>query len=282
MIDPADPEGRYEALDTALKSWHQGDFVIGPFGFVVRFDPELPLKQGDQGEVSDSALYEEDVEGLVVLTQTCDVVRKSEERPYVEVGPLVKVNDEWALENIKRGVSPHYAYLPGAAPRMLIADLDRVMTIEKSLLATWRREAGCPTDQDQRDFAEALARKRARFAFPDDFVSFVEDFRARITQKHTKSSPEGACLRSLREIRVSAIPRWDACSLSLMFWFIVAEGALPTAPGLREQCKVWMGYLNPGGRFSCIDYDIVTLDDISAREYLSSDRLDLDHLSKAL
>jgi hypothetical protein len=278
MIDPAELERRYEALDAALETWRQGDFVIGPLGFIIRFDPELPLRPGDQ-EASDVDLYEDDVEGLVVLTQTCDVVRKSRDRPYVEVGPLVRVKDEAALETIKRGTSPRYAYLPGAAPRMLVADLERVMTVEKGLLAKWAREAGCPTDQDQRNFAEALARKRARFAFPNDFVSLVEDLRARITQKHDKGSAEGALLRSIREIRVTATPRWDATPLSLMFWFIVIEGMSPTADELRQQCKAWIGKLNPNGRFSSIDYDIVALGDISAREYLSSDRLDLDHLS---
>jgi hypothetical protein len=282
MIDPAELERRYESLDTALESWRQGDFVIGPLGFVIRFNPKLPLRPGDQDEATDSDLYEEDVEGLVVLTQTCDVVRKARDRPYVVVGPLVRVKDEAALENVRRKASPHYAYLPGAAPQMLIADLDRVMTIEKSLLATWTREVGCTTDQDQRDFAKALARKRARFAFPDDFVSLVEGFRDRITQKHAKGSPEGACLRSLREIRITATPSWDAMPVSLMFWFIVVEGVLPTADELRQQCGAWIGYLKPGDRFSSIDYDIVTLDDLSAREYLNSDLLDLDHLSKAM
>ena len=279
MIDPAELERRYKSLDVALESWRQGDFVIGPLGFVIRFNPELPLRSGDKDEASDADLYEENVEGLVVLTQTCDVVRKSRDRPFVEVGPLVRVNDEAALENIRRGTRPRYAYLAGAAPRMLVADLERVMTVEKGLLAMWAREVGCPTDQDQRIFAEALARKRARFAFPDDFISLVDGLRARILQKHDKGSPEGALLRSLREIRVTATPRWGATPLSLMFWFIVIEGVSPTADELRQQCKAWIGNLNPNGRFSSIDYDIVALDDISAREYLSSDRLDLDHLS---
>jgi hypothetical protein len=280
MIDPAELEQRYEALDKALESWRQGDFVIGPLGFIVRSEPEIPLSAEDRDEVPDADLYEQDVEGLVILTQTCDVVRKSKDRPFLEVGPLVRVNDEAHMRIIMRGSSPRYAYLPGAASRMLVADLDRVMTVEKGVLATWTRETGCRSDQEQRAFAEALARKRARFAFPDDFASLVERLRARITQKHSKESPEGACLRSLREIRVAAFPQWDAPSVSLLFWFIVADGVSPVAEDLRQQCKTWMDNIGPIGRYSSVDYDIVTLDGISAREYLNSDRLDLDHLSK--
>jgi hypothetical protein len=278
MIDPAALEGRMEALDKALESWRQGDFVIGSLGIVVRFDPHFPIRPVDPDEPSDSDLYEEDVEGLVLLTQTCDVVRKASDRPYVEVGPLVRV-EEGALQNIRKGNSPRHAYVPGAASRMLVADLDRVMTVEKGLLANWTREAGCPTDQDQRDFAEALARKRARFAYPDDFVSLVKPLQDRVTQKHAKESPEGKCLRALREIRVKATPHWDDRSISLLFWFIVIDGVDQAALGLRRQCKTWMDTLVPEGRLSSIDWDIVTLDELSARDYVISDRLDLGHLS---
>ncbi len=281
MINPAEQEQCYKTLDALLESWKQGDFVIGPLGFVVRFDPNFPLRSAnDEEDISDSDLYEEDVEGLVILTQTCDVVRKSSDRPFLEVCPLVRVEDVTSLEHIKRGRIPRYAYLPGASELMLVADLDRVMTIEKSLLTTWTRRVGSLTDLDQRNFAAALARKRARFAFPDDFADFVERFRVRITQKHDKNSSEGACLRSIREIRVSATPSWDANPVYLMFWFIMVDGISPASTPIRQQCETWMGDLKSDTRFSSLDYDIVTLDEISAREYLSSDRMDLDNLSK--
>jgi hypothetical protein len=281
MIDPAELERRIEALDTALESWRQGDFVIGTLGFIVRFNPELPLRPFEQDESFDSDLYEQDIEGLVILTQTCDIVRTSRDRPYVEVGPLVKVEDAGELQNIRRGAKPRYAYVPGTAPRMLVADLDRVMTVEKGLLATWTRETGCPTNQDQRDFSEALARKRARFAFPEDFVSLVKPLRSRVTQKHGKDSPEGKCLGALREIRVSATPHWDDRIISLVFWFIVIDGTDQAVLGLRRQCETWMNAVMPAGRFLSVDWDVVTLDELSARDYVSSDSLDLDHLSSS-
>ncbi len=278
MIDPARLEQRIKALDTVLENWRQGDFVINSLGIIVRFDPEFPLSPTEQDESFDSDLYEEDVEGLVILTQTCDIVRTSRDRPYIEVSPLVTVNEE-ELQNIQRGLRPRYAFVPGAASRMLVADLDRVMTIEKALLAPWSHETGCPTDHDQRHFAEALARKRARFAFPDDFVSMVEPLRSRVTQKHNKDSPEGKCLRALREIRVNAVPNWDCGSVSLVFWFIVNDGTDLESLGIQRQCRTWIDTVVPEGRFSSVDWDIVTLDGLSAREYVSSDRLDLDHLS---
>ena len=282
MSDPKESEQKIEDIDESVRCWRQGDFVKGSLGFVVRFNPRFPLGPFEQEEPFNSDLYEQNVEGLVILTQTCDIVRESKNRPYVEVAPLVTVKDAERMQNIQRGAMPRYAFVSGAASQMLVADLDRVMTVEKGLLASWtqKRERGCLSDQDQRDFAEALARKRSRFAFPDDFVSWIGPLQSRITQKHGKNSYEGECLRTLREIRVAASPSWDAKSVSLMFWFIVGEYGVLNENGLQRQCNEWMDGLNPAGRFLSIDYELTTLDNISAKEYLCSDRLDLDHLSK--
>lgn len=138
---------------------------------------------------------------------------------------------------------------------------------------------GLCSDEERRAFAEALARKRARFAFPDDFEEIAAGFKDRITHKHDRESAEGEQLRALREIRVAAQPSWDAQVVSLKFWFIVDEESMNTAE-LRHGCEAWVKRLAPQGRFSRIDYDLVSLDGLSAREYSESDRLDLDHLSR--
>lgn len=89
----------------------------------------------------------------------------------------------------------------------LVADLDRVMTVEKSVVFSWQRTVGCPLDEDARNFARALARKRARFAFPNDFNRLVDPLSQRLKEKHDRRSPEGGALRALREIRVVVTPR---------------------------------------------------------------------------
>lgn len=45
------------------------------------------------------------------------------------------------------------------------------MTVEKAVVAQWERKEGCLNDQEIRDLGIALTRKRARFAFPDDFIN---------------------------------------------------------------------------------------------------------------
>jgi hypothetical protein len=156
-------------VDAALQAWQQGDYVLGEHWFVQRFHPQRPLTQESIGVAQEETdLAELEVRGFVVVTQTCDLVRTCRTRPFVEVVPLVEVDEE-QLYQIQRNRRPQYAYIPGVAELNLVADLDRVMTVEKAVVAEWKRKSGCQNDQEIRALGQALARKRARFAFPDEF-----------------------------------------------------------------------------------------------------------------
>jgi hypothetical protein len=212
-----------EVVDAALRKWCQGDCVLGEQWFVYRFNPKRPLTRSfsDVGQ-EDIDLAESKVRGFAVITQTCDVVRSCINRPFIEIAPLVQV-DERRLYEIQRGKRPQYAYISGVADYRLVADLDRVMTVEKAVVSEWQRVPGCRNDQDVRAVRQALARKRIRFAFPDDFTGLANKLQKRMQEKHAKESQEGDALRALREIRVRAEPSWDAPEVKLMFWFIRYE-----------------------------------------------------------
>jgi hypothetical protein len=46
-----------------------------------------------------------------------------------------------------------------------------------------------------------------------------------------------------------------------------------------EMLKQWLGLVPARGRFNVVEGAVVTLDDMTARDYVESDPLDLDHLS---
>lgn len=269
-----------QEIDAALKEWCQGDYVLGEHWFVQRCDPERPITEAskDAAEEGDD-LAESEVRGFVVVTQTCDIVRSCSSRPFVEVVPLVEV-DEQSLSEIKRGRQPRYAFIPGGAEHYLVADLDRVMTLEKTVVAQWDRKPGCQSDQEVRLLGQALARKRVRFAFPDDFTEWVKKLQSRFRDKHHKSSPEGEALRSLREIRVRAAPSWIDSRIQLMFWFIRDEEQAQFQ-GTRwdELLQQWLKLIPKSGRFQSVEGQVVALEDITAKDYVESDPLDLEHLS---
>lgn len=278
-------EGETE-LDIALRQWRQGDFALANEVFFHLADARLPLTDESRALAEESGetgffLAEVEIRGFVILTQTCDLVRDPQTRPYVEIAPLVEVPAD-QVEPIAKGKFVRYGYVPGAAERGLVADLDRVMTVEKAVLMHWPRQAGCSTDGQIQEFGAALARKRQRFAFPDDFVLGLKAFRTRLTSKHGKDSDEGRVLRGLREIRVRVAPSWDAPEdIELTFFFVLNDPADQAHRGSTgAQAALWIRLVELPSRFLEPTYEVVSLEDISAAEYLESAQLDLDHLSR--
>jgi hypothetical protein len=206
-------------------------------------------------------------------------VRSCNSRPFVEVVPLVEVNEQQLFE-IQKSRRPQYAYIPGVAALNLVADLDRVMAVEKAVVAEWERQPGCRNDEDIRALGQALARKRVRFAFPDDFIIFVNKLQKRMKEKHNKSNDEGNALRALREIRVRASPSWNSSEIELTFWFI-REEEQSQFEGIEwnQYLQKWLELVPPSKRFQDIEGLIVSLEDMTAKDYIESDPLDLDHLS---
>lgn len=278
-MEPLDEEGRKQ-VDEVLEVWRQGDCVLGEHWFLFRTDARRPLTE-DAVVAADATTdtAESIVFGLAVISQTCDVVRRCSERPFVEVCPLVEVARS-VIQEVRRGRRPNYAFIPSLADRLLVADLDRVMTVEKSAVAGWERVEGSRTDGDARRLSLALARKRARTAFPDDFVAFAHPLVKRMSSKHDKDSDEGRALRSLREIRIRAAPSWDADEVHLTLWFVRDEDEPAfEGKGWEHYCEAWLGRVPSGGRFTRVEGVVQTLDDLTAREYVESDPLDLDYLS---
>ncbi len=90
MTSPDDPDADIDAI---LAGWRQGDCVLGEHWFLHRADPQRPLTpQSKEGCDPETGNTEGEVPGFAVLTQTCDLVRRCAERPYVEIAPLVALN----------------------------------------------------------------------------------------------------------------------------------------------------------------------------------------------
>jgi hypothetical protein len=197
----------------------------------------------------------------------------------MEVAPIVEVAEPVAHE-IERGRRPMYAIIPTLRNLRLVADLDRTMTVEKAVVAKWTRTEGCRTDDDMRRFSWALARKRARCAFPDDFTEFATKLQSRLLEKHDRQSDEGRALRALREIRVRAAPSWDAPEVELTFWFIRKEDEMDfRGKGWESWLDVWLQLIPPSSRFRRVEGSVAALEDLTAKDYVESDSLDLDYLS---
>jgi hypothetical protein len=273
--DDTDPD--QDDGEAPLGAWRQGDCVLGDHWFAYRIDPANPLTEAARAAARDGAdLAEASVAGFVIATQTCDIVKSQGDRDFVEVCPLVEVS-ETIYSDVRRKSRPRYAIVPALAARRLVADLDRTMTMEKPVVEEWVRVPGWKTHAEERAFAQALARKRSRPAFPDEFVEHIQDFQKRIKDKHNRESEEGRALRAIREIRVHAAPDWQATQISLTFWFIRLDDKMPQ--GLEKQVDSWLALVPVTDAFVAVDAHVVTLSEMTAAEYVDCDELDLDRLS---
>ena len=209
-----------------------------------------------------------------MLSQTCDIVRPTADRPFVEVCPLVSYAGNVPDNSTK------YAAVPGAKHQNLVADLDRVMTVRKDLLAQWQRHEGCLTDKERVHFAFLLERKRGRFAFPDDFSMAMRKFLGDIRKKHAKpNSKAGQSYERLKEIRVRGAPDWRAENIELTLYFIIEPNVdrtviAPQLDKLFEKIGLPDRY-----SFSNPPYEIVALEDLTALAYTQSVPLDVELLS---
>jgi len=267
------------ALDAGLVFCHLADLSF-PHSPASIQTAEQYVANGAVIEPGPTALFDE-VAGLVMLSQTCDIVRSCLQRPFLEVSPLIPVTATM-LEEVRRLKRPGFAYVPAMADRLMVADLDRTMTIEKALARGWTRIEGCRTDAERRDFALALSRKRSRFAFPDDFQEATAGFQKHLAEKASKHSDEGAHIRALSEIRVHAAPSWNADKVYLTFWFIrEADPQGARTVNWPSWIDKWMKFIGKLGRFQVEPPTALCLEGMTARDYCESDRLDLDRASVA-
>jgi hypothetical protein len=170
--------------------------------------------------------------------------------------------------------------VPLLADRKLVAHIERVMTVEKPLVAAWKRTPGWITDVEAREFALALSRKRVRFAFPDDFVTLAKRLQTRLGDKHGKNTDEGRGLRALREIRVNASPSWKSPEVEIFFWFVRnTSDADFEGKSWADLHKDWLRLVPATGRFKSVNGQVAALQDMTAKDYIDSDPLDLDYLS---
>ncbi len=186
--------------DESLKYWRQGDFAYSVGGFLY-----AGIAVGDEPYKATDNL--ENVVGLIVISQTCDIVRRTGGRNYLSVSPLFKKNVK-ELSNIQHGRRPYLVEVENTDEEV-VADLSCVMSVHKDVVRTWKRQTGFNDMNGRLRFAAALERKFGQFAFPDEFDEAIKKFRQRIWERHNKQAKAaGKIYRSLAQIRFQAYPDW--------------------------------------------------------------------------
>ncbi|MCY3643989.1 MAG: hypothetical protein OXG41_10440 [Acidimicrobiaceae bacterium] len=212
-----------------------------------------------------------------------------------------------------------YAHVPAFGDGSYFADLDRITTIETGALLLQERIAGLFDDEERNAFARAVARKFGRFAFPDDLSKSLTKWRDHVVAKHDKEhSPEGTLYRKAEDVRISALPAWDADTIAVVVTVLFPPGFLPptdpeadpevgdvnevsglSAAVIAQQlcdgvtdtgrgmllCErlqsLWSGQCDCTGTIDAIDFELVGTDEMTVDAYLGSFSFDLEFLSPA-
>lgn len=268
-------------VNEALEAWWQGDCALGLHYFAYQIDPGLPVAPESQSWIEANPgvpLVELDLpDGVMIVTQTCDLRRSCEERPFVQVAPIVILSDPREFADVISERRPQYVTIPSLHAANLAADLDRSFTIEKAVLASWARTQGCNSDGEKRNLSRQLARKVGRAALPDEFQTLLKPLLNRWKRIEDRDDSEGRAFRDIAEVRVQAYPNWYASPTRLDFWFILKDEA--PVVDLSEVKKTWIDKLSSSGRFGPIAGDFTRYEVMKVATYLDSDHVDLDRLS---
>ena len=286
-------------VNAAAQTWQQGDVFIGTGA------PLLRLRLPTAGADGSRRVVAEQHDQIVIVSQTCDVVRSIDHRPYVTVAPAIELDGE-DLVNAQRRRIPRYVAVPGCGATTF-ADLDSVATFDKAVMFGRFDVHGCDTEAELRSFGRGCARHFGRYAFPNEFNAAVQKLAQRLNKRAGKATPEGRCVDQVQEIRVAAPGGWHS---PLLVFFIEPESmppadeSIPTvltgeANSIDDLCtrldtehdpavrcalwealiNAWVGLCEPNDVVAEISGLSVTMNSINAAVYEASDPLDLDYLS---
>lgn len=252
-----------------LNDWRQGDLALAPI--------TLPIISTDEGDGSECLIFTAPV-GVAVISQSCDIVRCHEQKPYVQVAALTPAN-EAELAQAKAGANVRYGFLSALAPKGLVVDFDIAATVDKETVRRWTRDDGCANDNERRVFSASLARHRERYAFPDEFSLVIRPIRKWIEKKRSANSSNGDFVRAIKEVRVECAD-WDEPAALILF-FLLDEDHTPDQRAEWDEIAIVMAEKAATEKYKDVAIRVLTLDDLSAREYLATIRVDLDGLSDA-
>lgn len=213
-----------------LQSYRQGDFLA--------LLTELPVVTASGVRVELAP------EGAVLISQTCDIVRSTPRT--VQVARLARLANANEARMARDGKMPRFVHTPELGEDAF-ADLDIIATIDKDCLKSLARRDGILKVDDARKFGRAVGRRPGRFAFPDEVGRWLAKLTDLIgTRSRKPSSPQGALLDAVVEVRVEAPDNWGSGPpWHLTLVIIVRPGTLPTFvedewPVCPDELKSWL------------------------------------------
>lgn len=274
----APDEAIVDEIERALADWGQGDVLT--FVSECRYaDSAKPLSEAAQS-VRDDGLSLLVIDGTlaVVVSQTCDLVRSPAKAPFALLAPVDRIADADYLTMASRGRVPKLVPLPWLGPD-LFGDLARIFTVEKSVLLLCERVSGTQSDTDRQLLSLRIGTFFSRPAFPDDFVDSMHRLRQKFQRRSKPEAEPGeeSARALIYEIRISIEGNWDDDDLPVHVMFVLeseADRARVPREIWESSLEKWQELIDSAASRFRVTTEIVSLEALSASEYLHSDWFD--------
>lgn len=167
-------------------------------------------------------------QGVVILSQTCDVVQKSKARCLV--APVIIDPSDGELSSAKKGQKPLHLYLESitAEPRRCLADMEYAVSVPKATLVglpITARYVERASGNAARQVAWRVGRAFSRFPFPDEVYPAFSKLRRQAQEKAGSAGNFGGVLDLLEDLRVAA-DQWSRPSRNLTLYVVLPEELL--------------------------------------------------------
>lgn len=206
-------EGTLGSVDPTIEElaeYRQGD--------VVNLN-QIPVATG-----AEIVRWEPTPHGVVIITQTCDLVLPG--RPTFHVAPI-KMLDEKDAKPARNGRQANLVHVPELGP-LSFADLTFVSTLHKSVLLQSETRRGVVQIEDVRNFGQRVGRRFSRFAFPDDVVPWIRPLQKLVESRDGRlDSPAGWAFDKVASLRLECEEGWKAAPYALTLCVILRPGILP-------------------------------------------------------
>lgn len=217
------------AVTVLRRDWGQGTLLMG--------DGLSSLAQTHLLDAKDVSFDS----GLVVLTQTCDVLSTTKHR--LLLAPVRKFDAQIVKEALK-GKRPTLIPIPVAASGSRfdghLIDTTYAFSIDKDELNHIEHQIQTIPLFDFNEvqavtqFANRIARVFTRFPFPDELHDFFQRLKAKVQSKNGKlASPFGNVLDMVRYIRVGC-PNWNSPNREITLYVIIDADFIMPVDDLSE------------------------------------------------
>jgi hypothetical protein len=209
---------------------------------------------------------------LVVISQTCDIVKSPDVEPTV-VAMRAFITDKENILGPARGNSSRYFLLD--PNRGLVADATVLVQIEKPLLMQYCPEPGVIDVNTKDRFAQWLAYRFSRPAIDDNVVgAVVKPILTNLRQMQQARDLDFAALEMCKEVRLARITGAPPYDVRLLF--IIPESGLPDKGiALARLVNRMSNWFDPGAA-RLVAWDALDLYQISVGDFLNTQKIYLD------